>query len=86
MTESSAAVKEILSELDGIFTVIEEPRTALKAFLIGKDVMLYSRLAMARVRLNTAAYCSSPQGGDMSNVAPRTNRTPQAVATCLSWE
>lgn len=33
-----AAVAALLSELDGIFTLKEEQRTALRAFLGGQDV------------------------------------------------
>lgn len=42
-----AAVLAVVSEQDGLFTIKEEQRTALKAFLRGP---LYYQLALARVQ------------------------------------
>lgn len=48
-----ATVAVVLAKLDGYFSHVKNNK---KGFLCGKDVSLCSRLALARVYLNTAVF------------------------------
>lgn len=61
----TATLAAVLSELDDVFRLREEPGTAPKALLGGKDV--FTSLGF---HSESPARCGSPQGGDTSLVSP----------------
>lgn len=62
--------------MDTVFTLKEEQRIALKAFLGRKEV--FTKLALSLAKLCDASQLVTQACA--SNVVPRTNRKPRAVA------
>lgn len=76
-----AAVFAVVPELDGLFTVKEEQRTVLKAFLRGNNVFTLLPTGFGQ---SSVKYCSAlrPAMGQQCvppNVTTHTNRKARAV-------